>query len=237
MASDIPDRIVELIRNDDLPAVREWVQEKDHLGKRDGNGETLLHKAGFYGAAAVARFLLEGGMSANVLDNSGYTPLHEAARAGNPAAVPLLLSYGADMDAVTSGGKTPQMMAEEKGHFQTIEIFRRLSRQPRWLRSGDDEIAHVSYKDRIRYKVTQIFNFSARTHLLITQNEVTKAEAVQMKNFADFPEAQLIRAAEKAFIEAGGKLPDGYGHLQLEKPAVPGLKKSAFAARAPRKPL
>ncbi len=234
MSSGIPERIVELIKQDELSDVRAWAQEKGHFGRRDGNGETLLHKAAYYGAGRVARYLLDGGMSANVRDNSGYTPLHEAARAGKPEVLPLLLSYGADADALTSGEKTPQMMAEEKGDFQTIDTLRRLSRLPRWLRTGDDEIAHVSHKDRIRYKVTQIFNFSARTHILITQNEATKAETVQMKNFADFSETHLIHEAEKAFIKAGGTLPDDYGSLPLEKPAAAGLKKSAFT---PRKPL
>ena len=224
----IPEYVIHLIEADNLPDLRAWVDENNSYGARDSNGETLLHKAAYHGAQKIAGWLLEGGMSVNVKDNTGYTPLHEAARHGEPAAIPLLLEQGADLNARNRDDKTPMDMAQDKDAQETIALLRKAYRATRWFKSGDAEVTEVSYRDQINYKVTQIFNFAARSYILLMHNEATKAESVTMKTFGDMADRQLVQVAEKAFVDLGGKLPDDYGYLSLEKPAARGLKKSAF---------
>lgn len=224
----IPDYVVEMISADNLQGLRAWVDENKSFGTRDSNGETLLHKAAYYGAVRVATWMMDNGMSANVKDNMGYTPLHEAARHGVPAAMPLLLQRGADLDARNRDEKTPFDMAKEKGNQEAVAVLRAAYRATRWVKTGDAEVTEISYRDQIDYKVTQIFNFAARSYILLMKNEATKAESVTMKTFGDMADRQLVQAAEKAFVDLGGKLPDDYGYMALEKPAARGLKKSAF---------
>jgi len=220
--------VIRMIETDCLSDVQAWVAAHNGFGARDDNGETLLHKAAFYGARHVAQWLLENGMSANVRDKQDYTPLHEAARAGNPAVISLLLERGGDLDVTTRNGKRPLECAIEKGDQETITLLRNAYRAPRWLKTGDAEVAEVSYRDEIRYKVTQIFNFAARSYILVMQNERTQAESVTMRTFGELADRQMIQTAEKAFIDLGGKLPESYGYLALEKPAPRGIKKSSL---------
>lgn len=224
----IPEHVIDIIRADNVQELRSWTDENKSFGARDSNGETLLHKAAYYGAPHVAAWLLEGGMSANAKDNTGYTPLHEAARHGEPACIAILLDHGADLDARTQGDKNPMDMAQEKGDQETVAVLRAAYRATRWFKSGDAEVTEVSYRDQINYKVTQIFNFAARSYILLMHNEATKAESVTMKTFGDMADRQLVQAAEKVFVDLGGKLPEDYGYMALEKPAPRGLKKSAF---------
>lgn len=231
----IPEQVVDRIAKDDLTYLKEWVKENNSFGVRDRNGEGLLHKAAYHGARRVTKWLLEKGMSPNVKDNRGYTPLHEAARAGKPEAIPVLLQYGADLQAqMEDGGRTPLESAIEKGDQETIALLRQALRAPRWFLSGDAEVMEVRYKDNINYKMTQIFNFAARSYVLLMQNENTKAESVTMKTFGDMADKQLVRAAEKAFLDLGGTLPEDYGMMALEKPVAKGLRKSALGTGAPR---
>lgn len=231
----IPDEVIERIEKDDLAYLKAWVKENNGFGARDGNGEALLHKAAYYGAVRVATWLLEKGMSPNVKDNRDYTPLHEAARAGNAKAIPVLLQYGADLEAqLEDGGRTPLDSAKEKGDQETIYALRQAMRAPRWFRTGESEVSEVVYKDKINYKVTQIFNFAARSYVLLMHNENTKAESVTMKTFGDMADKQLVQAAEKAFIDLGGTLPEDYGMLSLEKPVAKGLRKSTLGTGTAR---
>jgi len=230
----IPEHVVEMIQADNLQDLQTWVEKNNAFGARDNNGETMLHKAAFYGSVRVATWMLDGGMSANVKDNTGYTPLHEAARNGVPAVIPLLLQHGADLDALNSGKKTPFDLAKEKNKEETAAVLRAAYRAPRWMKTGAAEVTEVSYRDQIGYKVTQIFNFAARSYILVMHNEKTQAESVTMKTFGDMADRNLVQAAEKAFTGLGGKLPDDYGYMVLEKPAARGLKNSAFRPDAPR---
>lgn len=231
----IPEQVVDRIAKDDLAYLKEWVKENNGFGARDGNGEALLHKAAYHGAVRVATWLLEKGMSSNVKDSRDYTPLHEAARAGNAKTIPVLLQYGADLEAqLEDGGNTPLESAKEKGDQETISALRQAMRAPRWFRTGESEVSEVSYKDKINYKMTQIFNFAARSYVLLMQNENTKAESVTMKTFGDMADKQLVRAAEKAFLDLGGTLPEDYGMMVLEKSVVKGLRKSTLGTGAPR---
>jgi len=219
-----------MIESDDLQELQAWVDAENGFDACEDNGETLLHKAAYYGAPKVAAWLLAGGMPPNVRDNQNYTPLHEAARAGKPAVIPLLLARGADLDAKNRNDKTPLESAVEKGEQETISLLRKAYRAARWMKTGDAEVTEVSYRDEINYKVTQIFNFAARSYILVMHNEQTKAESVTMKTFGDMADRQLVQTAEKAFAGLGGKLPADYGYMALEKPAARGLKKSAFGA-------
>ena len=71
---------------------------KKKLYRRNGKGETQLHRAAIKGNLPLCKKLLAMGIDANVTDHAGYTPLHEACNRGNAAIVKVLVKKGADVN-------------------------------------------------------------------------------------------------------------------------------------------
>ena len=65
------------------------------------------------------------------------------------------------------------------------------------------QITHIS--DIPGYKLTEVFNFSARTCIKIVQNLETKSEGIETKNFDDFSDKASLQEAYVALIKLGGK--------------------------------
>lgn len=194
-----------------------WLDRGGDLYSLADNGETLLHKAAYRGHLHMVKDLLKRGITINVTDTSGFTPLHEAARAGQFLVAAYLLEHGADPLVINKNGNTAQELAREKS-AELAEMIANGGVRPRWLLTGDDEVTRVSPKAGIGYRLTEIFNFGARSYLLIARNMVASNESVTMKNFSDFSEPQLIEQAEDAFTRLGGQFPDGYSQRKLDKP-------------------
>lgn len=194
-----------------------WLDRGGDLHSRADNGETLLHKAAYRGHLHMVKDLLKRGISINVTDTSGFTPLHEAARAGQFLVAAYLMEHGADPLVVNKNGNTAQELAREKS-AETADMIANGGLRPRWLVTGDDEVTRISPKADIGYRLTEIFNFGARSYVLIARNMVSAVESVAMKNFSDFREPQLIEKAEDEFTRLGGAFPKDYSPRKLDKP-------------------
>lgn len=202
-----------------------WLDRGGDLYSRADNGETLLHKAAYRGHLHMVKDLLKRGLGVNVIDSSGYTPLHEAARAGHFLLSAYLMEHGADPLLVNKNGKTAQELAREKS-VEVADMIGNGGIRPRWVSTGDDEVSRISPKADIGYRLTEIFNFSARSYVLITRNMVSGVESVAVKNFADFSEPQLVEKAEDEFTRLGGQFPEGYSRNRLDKPSLlPGRRR------------
>ncbi|XP_073322700.1 uncharacterized protein [Pagrus major] len=94
-----------------------------HLHKRNGKGETLLHKACKRKDLAQIKALIQGGISVNILDNAGWTALHEASAVGDEAAVEKLLKAGANVNARSFDGVTPLHDAVASGNYQVVKLL------------------------------------------------------------------------------------------------------------------
>ncbi len=196
-----------------------WLDRGGDLYSRADNGETLLHKAAYRGHLHMVKDLLKRGISIKVTDTSEFTPLHEAARAGQFLVAAYLMEHGADPLIVNKNGNTAQELAREKS-VETADMIANGGLRPRWLVTGDDEVARISPKADIGYRLTEIFNFGARSYVLIARNMVSAAESVVMKNFSDFSEPQLIEKAEDEFTRLGGSFPKDYSPRKLDKPSL-----------------
>lgn len=108
--SEPDEALVAAVRNDDAMTVGALLAAYRAEGRplpEHKNDGTLLHIAASYGAQAVARLLLEAGLSPRAVTAHGFTPLHHASRGDRPELVKLLLAAGADLEARTARGLTP----------------------------------------------------------------------------------------------------------------------------------
>lgn len=187
---------------------------------KNTNGENLLHKASHAGRADIVKILVtEFNFDMNGADGQGYTPLHEAARAGMTEAARALLELGADVLRKTNNGRAVVECARGNGNAQCIALIEAAESAPRWCLTGEDEISRVARKASIGHSLTEIFNFSNKTYVLLTENTVTHVETASLRTFDDIAATPLRQDAEKAFLRLGGKFPEGYDG-DLQKPVL-----------------
>ncbi|XP_068560346.1 uncharacterized protein [Cebidichthys violaceus] len=103
---------------------------KVNVNKRNGKGETLLHKVCKRGDLAQVRALIQAGISINAEDNAGWTALHEASAAGGEAAVEELLKAGADVHARSFDGVTALHDAVYSGHCRVVKLLLQYGSRP-----------------------------------------------------------------------------------------------------------
>jgi hypothetical protein len=212
--------LLKAVENGNLALVKDLAQKGADLQIRVDNDETLLHKASYHGRTEVMLYLVSKGLGVDVPDRLGFTPLHEAARAGEMKAAEVLLSLGANPQARTNADKSAADLAEEKGAKAIVHLIRNGGYKRMWRKTAEDEVVLVTPRPETGYKMTEIFNFSARSYILITQNTLSGNEAVVMKTFSDFSDTEHLQTAEREFISLGGKLPEGYQPRNINKPKI-----------------
>jgi ankyrin repeat protein len=93
------------------------------VDKKDGNGETALHKAASRGHEAVIRALVYSGANVNAKNEDGWTALHRAAMGGHEAVVRLLVDSGADARAKDKSGQTVLHSAAWGGNEAVVRLL------------------------------------------------------------------------------------------------------------------
>ncbi|HYD18849.1 MAG TPA: ankyrin repeat domain-containing protein [Patescibacteria group bacterium] len=213
---------------------------------RDNQGRTPLHWAAVksYRTDAVS-FLINKRADVNAVDERGVTPLHLAAARGDADLIKVLMNAGADIHALTKAGETvwdfavaggkdyqAQVLKAEaakqlREQAQAQERARRIELQPEapkkphdpWSLLGPDRVAFSSVEKGVGYKLTEIFNFSARTYTQITHNLGTKSEAVVLKTFDEFSDKTALEKAHEALERLGGTVEKNtIGGPVLDKP-------------------
>lgn len=209
---------------------------------RDGDGRTPLHWAArkSYRSETVKQ-LLDSGAQVDARDEQGGTPLHLAATHGDEGIIGTLLAAGADINAETKDGKKPwdaavaggqdyqaQWLKAEAQRLRRAEEKRRAEQQKKreaekpqdpWSLLDSGRVACTTTDKSIGYRLTEIFNFSARTYTKIAQNLATKAEAVAVKSFDEFGDKTLLEKAHAQLERLGGKAERTLiGGPALEKP-------------------
>jgi ankyrin repeat protein len=182
--------------------------------------------------------LIDNGARVGVQDNDGKTPLHVAAAKGDDSLIQLYLKADrSSLDIKDKDGKYPHDSAVSGpvGHFMLSrsllghlnayrEDMQRLQKKKDqeklatgndWVLLQPDQVAHVKLEKGIGYKLTEIFNFRARTYTVITQNLETKAEMTVVKGFDDFSDKTLLKDGYKALVRLGGKADENTIYRQI----------------------
>jgi len=108
-AQNSPDELMQLIRNNDLTALKSHLAKGADVNAHDARGTTLLMQAAGFGTVDAVKLLLAGGAGVNAKNQFEMTPLlfgaanHEKAR--------LLIEKGADVNAKSKAGRTPLIIA------------------------------------------------------------------------------------------------------------------------------
>jgi hypothetical protein len=89
-----------------------------------------------------------------------------------------------------------------------------------WIRMGNKAIAHVGVYLEAQRKLTDIFNFESRQHIVVNENLKTHAElTTQPVSFDSLPQATLEKALEQ-FTKAGGTVDKDFvlrGIVKIDK--------------------
>lgn len=214
---------------------------------RDNQGRTPIFNTMESGKADALSYFINAGAKVNVADNDGVTPLHLAAAKRDSEHIKHLLNAGADLNAVTKDGKTVWDFAIDAGKDYQAQWLKAEAKKQReeaerkaaaarakqeqekpadpWKLLSPDRVAVSQNDSAIGYKLTEVFNFHARTYTQITQNLQTKAEAVSVKTFDEFSDRTPLEKAHAELERLGGSAERAviYGPL-VEKPRVTGLK-------------
>lgn len=115
----------EAVRIGDVEALR---REGVDIHVRNGEQETLLHKACLYdhlaNQAKVVEVLLAAGIDKDATRDGGWTALHLCAEHDQRACAKLLLAAGADASVRGSNGMTALRIAEVCGNSKIAKLLR-----------------------------------------------------------------------------------------------------------------
>lgn len=174
--------------------------------------EALLLIAAKNGQGDIMQALVEHGADINARTPAGETALHLVAAKGHANLVKYLMDKGADINAANVNMNTPADVAEKD--FPRIADMIKSTQAPAlpvpavssdWSLTEPDEVARVKDKALIGYRVTEIFNFSARLYTQIARNLDTGAESQSVKGFAELGDGAAVEAAHAALVKLGGK--------------------------------
>jgi hypothetical protein len=218
------------------------------LDARDKAGQTPLHHAARRGRKTDAvKALLQAGSDVNARDEAGATPLHMAAARGDAEVIKILLNAGANIHAETRDGKHVWDFAVDAGQDYQAQCLkaesarqlraarqkeveeqrrRRVEERPKdpWSLLAPERVAVTSEEKAIGYRLTEVFNFAARTYTQITQNLTTRSEAVAVKTFDEFDDKTVLERAFSELERLGGRA----DHASIKGPLVEKPKKASL---------
>lgn len=196
--------------------------------KRDDDGHTPMMEAASDGSYEIVEMLIEAGADVKAAQtDDGMTAMHFAARNGKGDVVRLLMKNGADVDAVDQRMNTPADLAD-KEYPRVADMIRGKERRPErediaedgWHLTAAEEVAHVTDKAAIGYRLTEIFNFKVGIYTRIARNIESGAESQTMRLFDEFSQNTLLVEAQEKLQELGGTLPSVSIVGGLGKPAL-----------------
>lgn len=207
-----------------------WLLEQgaDPHIKRDDDGHTPMMEAASDGNYEIVDMLINAGADVKAArTDDGSTALHFAARRGRGDIARLLMKNGADIDAVDQRMNTAADLAD-KEFPRVADMIRGKERKPEreelaedgWHLTAPDEVAHVTDKAAIGYRLTEIFNFSGGVYTRIARNLDTGAESQTMRLFDEFSQNTLLLEAQQKLQSLGGKVPSTGIISGLDKPGL-----------------
>lgn len=202
-------------------------------GARPEDGEMPLAEAAKKGNLVLAQALLENGIRVNQRDRDTGTALHAAVRAQQMDMVRYLLDNKADKNTTDGAGQTPLNIAQQFALKDMADLLQETApagkrievKRPSlppvkpaeaapalpqdagdWQRAGAHGVARIETFTNLGRRLTHIFNFETRERLVISENLLTRAEAIgPSESFDHLPEAPVAEAL-RHFQRLGGTI-------------------------------
>lgn len=168
--------------NGDLKIVKMLVERGANMNDQSDDGRSALHHAAYWGRGKVIEYLIAQGADLTLRDGHMNTAADLAAKRDHPGITSLLRGDLAGKDAATDDQATG------------------------WKKTSPHEIALVSDKPAIGYRMTEIFNFRAAHYTHIASNLTTGAESQSQRSFDTFGDAVVLREAMQELLARGGEV-------------------------------
>lgn len=168
--------------NGDLKIVKLLVERGANMNDQSDDGRSALHHAAYWGRGKVIEYLIAQGADLTLRDGHMNTAADLAAKRDHPGITSLLRGDLAGKDAATDDQATG------------------------WKKTSPHEIALVSNKPAIGYRMTEIFNFRAAHYTHIASNLTTGAESQSQRSFDTFGDAVVLREAMQELLARGGEV-------------------------------
>lgn len=156
-------------------------------------------------------------------DAMGMTPLHHALSGHRHSEainlIKILIKAGADPHVKNLKGFSPLDLAYRQSWDNVIDMMKNADQlsapalaatseqtNSSWKKVADDKVAHVETFTDLNYKLTSIFNFTARERVSISQNLETKIESLQTVGFDDIADKTCLEQAHGIYQAQGGTI-------------------------------
>ncbi len=204
--------------------VRELLKHGASASAPQGENNSLVYRVAYRGNLSLLTLLVDAGADVNAVCYDGSTGLHVAAKSGYGNIIRFLMERGADVNVRDRHMNTPADVAE-KEYPRLADLIRGKLEQQKlleptaseWSMTGAEEVARVSVKETIGYRMTEIFNFNAGLYTQISRNLETNAESQAVKALATLDE-KVVTAARNALTELGGIVPEDASKKRLSPP-------------------
>ncbi|MDI1228890.1 MAG: ankyrin repeat domain-containing protein [bacterium] len=215
------------VNRGNLAAVRALVDAGATVTAASKYNGTLLQAAARKGSVEIAAYLLDKNPKLlESRDRDGNTALHTAAETGYPDLVAFLIEKGLDANAKNFNNRSPLSLAQKNNHAEVSDLLKpytpaRMRLMPaldpapvqveevaplsdEWRKLPGERIAHVAVEDAIGYRITEIFNFSAREKTTLYRNLESNAETVETRGFDAIGDKTPIEQALEQLRKRGG---------------------------------
>jgi hypothetical protein len=233
------------VMNDDVAALEKLTAGRTGIATMDvWEGHSGLFTAARKGKPQAAQFFLDNGGDPNKTE--GYwTPLQCAAYYGRLEIVAMMLKKEGDPNLRDNDEKNARDLAEGRGFRDVVTLLTPYMRDPlaalmpqvaallpapekpaavsagdSWSLLAEDTAAHVFGSGDTGYRITEIFNFSARERTRIISNLETKADDIKTVSFDALTEEVVLAAALAQLQRLGGKADPARAQIvpRLDKP-------------------
>lgn len=116
-------RLVDAVKNQDLPQVRLLLSKHADVNVRSEDGSTALLWAAHRNDLQTAELLVRAGADANAANDFRMTPLAQACTNGSRAMVDLLLNASANPNTPIATGETPLMTCARTGSAEAVRML------------------------------------------------------------------------------------------------------------------
>ncbi|XP_044274415.1 kinase D-interacting substrate of 220 kDa isoform X4 [Varanus komodoensis] len=123
MASLMSQSLVTYVEEENVPALKAFLEKCKDVDERNENGQTPLMIAAEQGNLEIVQELIKKGANCNLEDSDNWTALISAAKEGHVAIVSELLNCNVNMEHRDMGGWTALMWACYKGCTEVAEVL------------------------------------------------------------------------------------------------------------------